>query len=419
MDLPSAARGVLRPFSESRRYIAFLVAGIPVQAVALLVIGVPWLTGGPSQALSVLIAILIPLVSLAFASPLLTAIQRRRFRGLGVELPLLASGQQGGTLRERATSWLQARMSLRQVQYHLLVGPLVALGAVLLMLLWLSGVGASTIYLWVWALPANWRMSDVGYSTQAAYVTVAGITAVYSAACLSIRLARCDIRMAMNLLRPTFAEQLVARVDELTQRRAAIIEATDAERRRIERDLHDGVQQRLVSLAVNLGMARVQLSDLPEDAWDVIDEAHREAKEAIVELSNLVRGLHPAVLEDRGLDAALSGIAGRVPIPVRLMVDLPSRPSPTIESAAYFVVSEALTNVVKHAEASRVDVTVERIGATLLVVIGDDGCGGADPSGGSGLIGLSKRVAAVDGGFSISSPVGGPTVITVELPCGS
>ncbi len=199
-----------------------------------------------------------------------------------------------------------------------------------------------------------------------------------------------------------------------------MLDAADAERRRIERDLHDGAQQRLVSLAVNLGLARSTLGDLPEDARKVIDEAHREAKEAIAELNNLVRGLHPAVLEDRGLDAALSGVAARLPVPVRVAVDLPQRPSPTVEAVAYFVVSEALTNVVKHAQATRADVTVERIGETLLVVVADDGAGGADlaaAGGGTGLAGLAKRVASVDGTFSCRSPAGGPTVITVELPC--
>jgi signal transduction histidine kinase len=127
--------------------------------------------------------------------------------------------------------------------------------------------------------------------------------------------------------------------------------------------------------------------------------------------------LHPAVLEDRGLDAALSGIAARAPLPVRIDVDLPVRPTPAVEAVAYFVVSEALANVVKHARASQADVTVEQVGGILLVVIADDGVGGADLSGGTGLAGLAQRVASVDGTFSISSPRGGPTVITVELPC--
>jgi signal transduction histidine kinase len=196
------------------------------------------------------------------------------------------------------------------------------------------------------------------------------------------------------------------------------VDAADAERRRIERDLHDGAQQRLVSLAVNLGIARATLTGLPDDARQVIDQAHREAKEAIDELNNLVRGLHPAVLDDRGLDAALSGIAARGPLPVRLRVDVPRRTAPTVEAVAYFTVSEALANIAKHApDASGADITVELRGGTLRVTVADDGPGGADPAHGSGLAGLARRAASVDGTFSISSPAGGPTVITVELPC--
>jgi signal transduction histidine kinase len=154
----------------------------------------------------------------------------------------------------------------------------------------------------------------------------------------------------------------------------------------------------------------------------VIDAAHREAKDAIEELNNLVRGLHPAVLDERGLDAALSGLAARAPLPVRLRVDLPPELSrlatPAVEAVAYFVVSEALTNVAKHArEATRVEVTVTRLGGILRVVIVDDGVGGADPSRGTGLTGLAQRVRSVDGTFRMSSPVGGPTMMSVELPC--
>jgi signal transduction histidine kinase len=138
---------------------------------------------------------------------------------------------------------------------------------------------------------------------------------------------------------------------------------------------------------------------------------------AIEELGNLIRGLHPAVLEDRGLDAALSGLVAGVPLPVRLRVRLDRRPAPAVEAVAYFVVSEALTNVTKHARATRAEVAVERIGEVLRVTVADDGAGGADGAGGSGLDGLAKRAASVDGTLRISSPAGGPTVITAELPC--
>jgi signal transduction histidine kinase len=195
-----------------------------------------------------------------------------------------------------------------------------------------------------------------------------------------------------------------------------LIEAVDAERRRIERDLHDGTQQRLVSLAVNLGLAIATRPDLPSDAREVIARAHLEAKEAIAELNDLVRGLHPAVLEDRGLDAALSGLAARTPLPVRLRVNLEERVAPSVESVAYFVISEALTNATKHADAMRAEVIVRRVGEVLRVRVTDDGLGGADAAG-TGLTGLAKRVGSLDGTFHVSSPVGGPTTITAELPC--
>jgi len=194
------------------------------------------------------------------------------------------------------------------------------------------------------------------------------------------------------------------------------VDAADAERRRLERDLHDGTQQRLVSLAINLGMARAQVSTA-EEARQAIADAHEEAKSALAELRDLIRGLHPAVLEDRGLDAALSGVAARMPIPVRLTVDLPRRPAPVIEAVAYFVVSEGLANIVKHAQASQAEIVVSRAGDRLHIIVSDDGVGGADPTRGTGLTGLAKRAASVDGTFEIVSPPGGPTLLTVDLPC--
>ncbi|GGV05883.1 hypothetical protein GCM10010495_17330 [Kitasatospora herbaricolor] len=149
----------------------------------------------------------------------------------------------------------------------------------------------------------------------------------------------------------------------------------------------------------------------------VIVDAHEEAQAAIAELRDLIRGLHPVVLEDRGLDAALSGIAARAPLPVRLDVQVPPGIAPTVEAVAYFTVSEALTNVAKHARASRVDLSVRGRGGRLRITVTDDGVGGADPAGGTGLTGLRKRAASVDGTLAVHSPLGGPTTITVELPC--
>ncbi|NUP40796.1 MAG: sensor histidine kinase [Streptomyces sp.] len=404
---------VLRPLRGSGRPVAFLATGLLIQFGVLLVMALPWIFFVPQSAGTVLLAVLAPLAAVVFAGPLLTEAQHARFRvRLGVDIPSPYGG-----LRPRQPAWLRSRAGRRQLLYHLVDGPLLTLAAVFVLLTWVAALAATSVYVWIWLVPLDWRMAHLGYSTWAAYLTAAGIALLHLAAWLSRALTRLDTRVASVLLGPSRAEQLARRVEVLTESRAGLVDVVDAERRRIERDLHDGAQQRLVSLAVNLGIAKATLGDLPEDVRRVIDEAHREAKEAIEELSSLVRGLHPAVLEDRGLDAALSGLAARVPVPVRVTVELTARLSPTIESVAYFVVSEALTNVVKHAEASEAEVTVVRAGTTLLVVIRDDGVGGARIGGGTGLSGLAKRVASVDGTLSVDSPAGGPTVITVELPC--
>src|SRR6202012_3867465 len=167
-----------------------------------------------------------------------------------------------------------------------------------------------------------------------------------------------------------------------------------AERGPLERDRHDGTQQRRVSLAINLGMARAQ-AGTAEEAKQAIAEAHEEAKAALAELRDLIRGLHPAVLEDRGLDAALSGVTARMPIPVRLTVDLQRRPAPVIEAVAYSVVSEGVGNIAKHAQAPQAAVFVQRAGDRLHVIVTDDGVGGADAARGTGLAGLARRAASV------------------------
>ncbi|MGW5448584.1 histidine kinase [Streptomyces asiaticus] len=402
MRLPTALRPAFeRTLHRLRRDLGFGVAGAAVQFVAWAIpMSVPWLIYEDIAALGwIVLALTLPLVVPAVATPVLTRVQRWRFKellGIGITGP----------------GWVP-----RQLWYHLLAGPVVAWGGVLAATMALVGLGAATVYLWIWGVPLSWRLDHVGYSTQAAYVTAGGLILLGLAYALIGALARLDTRAATALLGPVPAKELERRVEDLTESRAGAVDAADAERRRIERDLHDGAQQRLVSMAVNLGLARATMDDLPEAARKVIDEAHREAKEAIEELNNLVRGLHPAVLDELGLDAALSGIAARAPLPVRLHVHVPERAAPTVEAVAYFVVSEALANVAKHARAERADVTVVRAGGTLRIVVEDDGVGGADATRGSGLGGLAQRAGSVDGTFDINSPRGGPTVITVELPC--
>ncbi len=233
-------------------------------------------------------------------------------------------------------------------------------------------------------------------------------------------LAMVDLALARTLLGPDEATALQQRVVELEMSRAAGTESAAHELRRIERDLHDGAQQRLVSVAMNLGMAKDQI-DAVEDpkAYELVSRAHDEAKQAIVEMRELVRGIHPAILTDRGLDAAVSALAARCPVPVTVHSELPRRLPPAVESTAYFVVAEALTNVAKHSGASSGSVRMIDRGSTLAVEVHDDGHGGAIAGDGGGLHGLDDRVRSVDGTLRIASPVGGPTVLLVELPCGS
>ncbi|MFE0522959.1 histidine kinase [Streptomyces sp. NPDC058954] len=409
----------VRPLRRAGHRTALVAAGLPLH-LAVLPLWL-WLLGTMAASVRAPGAVAVtplPVLLTLVVTPLLTAGQRRRYRALvGKDLPRPALPGPGRTWTS-ALRRLTTRAWWRQVCYHAVAGPLLAVLDLAVLAVLAAASVAACLYVWIWALPPQWRVTDLGYTTQAAYITAGGLALLFLGPRLTGAVVRLEARAAEALLGPSRTEKLARRVADLAESRAGVLDAADAERRRIERDLHDGAQQRLVSLAVNLGLARLTLGDLPEDARKVIDEAHREAKEAIAELNDLVRGLHPAVLEDRGLDAALSGIAARLPIPVRITVDLPQRPSPTLEAVAYFVISEALTNVVKHAQASRADVSVERIGETLLVVVADDGAGGADPAAaGTGLAGLAPRVASVDGTFCCRSPAGGPTVLTVELPC--
>ncbi|WP_329117022.1 sensor histidine kinase [Streptomyces sp. NBC_01465] len=391
------------------RNTAFAVAALPMAALTGLALAYTFSDPSAQHIASTLAFMLL-------LNPLLTAVQRSRFRSLlGLDIPKVHWPHPRYAPRG-VFHRLRAESTWRQFGYHLVVSPLAALGGALVVCAWATGVAFALVFSWAWALPPvdqskGWTMAYAG-------ITVGGVLLLFATPWLAAAIARIDANAAAALLGPNRAKVLEQRVEDLAESRAGVLDAADLERRRIERDLHDGAQQRLVSLAMNLGIARATLTDLPPEARAVIDEAHREAKEAIEELNNLVRGLHPAVLEDRGLDAALSGIAARAPLPVELGVDIAVRPSPTVEAVAYFVVSEALANVAKHARADRVSVQLKRVGDLLRVTVTDDGAGGADASRGTGLAGLAKRVGSVDGSIRINSPRGGPTVITVELPCG-
>ncbi|MET8572540.1 sensor histidine kinase [Streptomyces sp. NPDC004783] len=230
-------------------------------------------------------------------------------------------------------------------------------------------------------------------------------------------LARVHARCCMAVLAPSPAQRLAARVTELTRTRADVLQAHGAELRRIERDLHDGTQARLVAIAVRLAVAGESLPRDPHTAAALVRQARAETEEAMTELRSVIRTIYPPVLADQGLVGALDSLAGRAGVPTRIGVgelgDVPA----AVEAVAYHAVTEALANVARHSRAAEAAVQVVRDGATLSVEITDDGTGGAEASRGSGLDGIGRRAAALDGTMRISSPPGGPTVITVELPC--
>lgn len=220
--------------------------------------------------------------------------------------------------------------------------------------------------------------------------------------------------------RATMARALLGSPDpelaEVVRSRARLVDAFEIERRRIERDLHDGAQQRLVALALKLGMARLDLAP-GSPAAERVAEAHEEAMQALAELRELIRGVHPRILTDLGLPEAVLDVAGRSPVPAEVDIVLPRRLPTATEVTAYFVVSEALANVAKHSRAARCLVRGRLARETLVMEISDDGGGGADPAAGTGLAGLADRVAVLNGTMSLSSPAGGPTILRVEIPC--
>jgi signal transduction histidine kinase len=233
---------------------------------------------------------------------------------------------------------------------------------------------------------------------------------------LGPRLLKAHAQAASSLLAPT-REAMAAQVGQLAESRSQAVDASAAELRRIERDLHDGAQARLVSLGMNIGFAEQVLRDNPDLALSLLAEARTSSGQALVELRTLVRGIHPPVLAERGLDGAVRALALSLPLPVDLHIDLAGRASAPVESALYFAIAEALANVIKHSGANRAWVQLEYDSGRLVAIVGDNGTGGAAPGPGGGLRGVERRLAAFDGVIAVTSPVGGPTLVTMELPC--
>ncbi|MFJ5718976.1 sensor histidine kinase [Streptomyces sp. NPDC093149] len=230
-------------------------------------------------------------------------------------------------------------------------------------------------------------------------------------------LARLHARCCLAVLAPSPAEQLAARVTELTRTRADVLRAHGAELRRIERDLHDGTQARLVAIAMRLAVAGESLPQDPDAGAALVRQARAETEEAMTELRSVIRTIYPPVLADQGLVGALGTLANRAGVPTRIDIGELGEVPAAVEAVAYFSVTEALANIARHSRATKAAVHVTRSGAMLSAEITDDGTGGADASRGSGLDGIGRRAAALDGTMKISSPPGGPTNITVELPC--
>jgi signal transduction histidine kinase len=411
---------IVGPVFSPRTWLAmvYLLTGIPVSATvfSLAVTGLALSVG------------LLPLALLGVPVLILTLQGCRAFGAFERARVLLMLGEvvpapgkktvpDGGWFR-RFVARLTDASSWRQVAAALLLMPLTVIGYAVAVSVWSVALALIALPAYNMALPRGGAVVfgwvARGTPTMVAAVTV-GVVLLLNAPYVTRSMAGVQVWVDRKLLGPS-RRDLAARVGELERSRSRMVVAADTDRRRIERDLHDGAQARLVSLAMELGRAKAHFDDDPEGAKLLITQAHENAKTALVELRGLVRGVHPPVLSDRGLDAALSGLAALCPVPVTVQVEVADRPSATVEAVAYFVVAESLTNVAKHSGAASASVSVRSENDMLHVVVRDDGHGGAVATG-AGLAGLADRVQAVDGHLSISSPAGGPTVIDVEIPC--
>ncbi|MEU4743216.1 sensor histidine kinase [Actinosynnema sp. NPDC023658] len=352
------------------------------------------------------------------------SVERRWLRvTLGVDIPRPYRSLPD-TATARAKAIVRDPATWRDLTYWLLMLPLGAIEFSLTAVLW-TVVAATVLLPFYQHWMPNLLEIDLGGGNvwlvdsfvKAIPVSVLGLLLGVVAYRLLKALGKGHVLIARSLLGPSRTSVLSAEAQRLSASRARGVEAAEAERRRIERDLHDGAQQRLVAVAMGLGRARSKMESDPDAARELIAEAHADAKLAISELRDLARGIYPSVLGDRGLDAALSSLAARSPIPVEVDVDVEPRPPTAVESTAYFTVAETLTNIAKHSGATRAHVKVSRTENSVVVEVTDDGRGGAEVRPGGGLAGLADRAATIDGVIVVVSPLGGPTVIRTELPC--
>jgi len=382
----------LRLLASSRPWRAVVYAATGVMAGVIALLALP------------LFAALTGVVGVPLVAIPLAALERRRLALLGLPVPPTPHRRP----RPGLGAWLRLRFAegatWRELAYALLMATV--LGAVDAIVT--GAVGASAVA--VIAPPLEPRSTGPMWAARLGFAVLL-VLALYLA--MAVAAGRAAIAVALI----GGEAELVVR--ELTRSRARLVDAFEVERRRIERDLHDGAQQRLVALTMTLGLTELELVDAPGPARDLLGQARAHADAALTELRELVRGIHPQALTDHGLPAAVAELADRSPVPVTVEFDLDGRLPSTVESTAYFVTAEALANAARHARAERIDVSAHLAdrGGELIVEIRDDGRGGADPGAGTGLAGLADRVGAIGGSLTLSSPLGGPTVLRLELPC--
>jgi len=343
--------------------------------------------------------------------------ERERLSGRGIEI---VPPDPPPTRLRLALADPTTRRELGWLVRHATLGFLLGL---LGLLLPLCAVRDTTFPLWWRLSPGEATTTSIGIGTahgwpDALAATLLGVGWTAIVLGLGPGMARLQAAPARRLLVAGPGTDLSLRVAELTATRAAALDAHATELRRIERSLHDGAQNRLVSVTVLLGAARRMAARDPAGADELLERAQSAAEQALAELRQVARGILPPVLADRGLAGALSGLAADCGVPCRVEADVPERCAASVEATAYFVVAEALTNIAKHSGAARASVTARARGGRLRLLVEDDGRGGADEDGGSGLTGIRRRVAALDGTLRLTSPPGGPTVLDVDLPCG-
>jgi signal transduction histidine kinase len=397
--------------------VATLLAPLAVALLALVLVAavaVPVGLGVPLE---------LALLALVRGFTGLHRVRAARILGAPVERPYRPRVERGLVARlKRAAGDPATWRDLAWLPLDATVGVVLRLASLALLL---GGLGCLAFPLFWPALPAtadpHWvGVVPVGDQASANLVPLEGVALLVLWWGLSPWLMRVDALLSRALLAPTQRSRLASRVRELAQTRAETVDTQAAELRRIERDLHDGVQARLVALGMSLGMAEEVVASDPQAARSLLADAQWATGQALAELRQVVRGIHPPVLADRGIDGAVRALALRIPVPTAVEVGLPEGglPSP-VESAMYFAVAEALANVIKHSEATRAWVRLRHADGRLSVEVGDDGKGGADPSGGTGLRGIQRRLAPFDGTLELASPPGGPTILTMELPCES